>query len=91
MRTISSTVMFHHPFSIPGIDGEQPPGRYAVSSDEEELNGMDSIGWRRTATFIRLPAIGINSGFEQVHTINPFDLQQALTRDLLLSSSASQR
>ncbi|MBL8788913.1 MAG: hypothetical protein JNM45_00350 [Rhizobiales bacterium] len=91
MRTISSTVMFNHPFSIPGIDGEQPPGRYAVSSDEEELNGMESIGWRRTGTFIRLPAIGINSGIEQVHTINPFDLQQALTRDLLLSTSTSLR
>lgn len=78
--------MFNHSFKIAGIDGEQPPGRYAVSSDEEEIGGMESIGWRRTGTFIRLPAIGVNSGFEQVHTISPFDLQQALARDLLLES-----
>ncbi len=87
MRTINSTVVFHHPFSIAGLDGVQPPGRYAVSSDEEEIGGLNSTGWRRTGTSIRLPSVDVNSGFEQVHTINPFDLEQALTRDLLLVSA----
>ncbi len=47
MRTKNSTVMFHHPFSLSGLTGEQPAGRYAISTDEEEIIGMNSMGWRR--------------------------------------------
>lgn len=86
MRTTRTTVVFHHPFSLAGLDGLQPSGRYAVSTDEEEISGMNSTGWRRVETSIRTPAIDANAGMEQVHVINPFDLDQALTRDLLLSS-----
>jgi hypothetical protein len=82
MRTLRRTVVFDHPFSIPGIDGEQPPGRYAVSTDEEEIGGISSTGWRRIETAIRLPAIDVNTGFEQVNIINPIDLEEALARDL---------
>lgn len=86
MRTTNMTIVFHHPFRLAGLDGEQPAGRYAVSTDEEEIIGLTSIGWRRTETSIRTPAVDSNTGMEQVHIVNPFGLEQALTRDLLLSS-----
>jgi hypothetical protein len=88
MRTLRRTVTFDHPFSIPGIDGEQPPGTYAISSDEEEVGGVLYEGWRRVETAIRLPAIGVNTGFEQVHIINPTDLEEALKKDARRSNSA---
>lgn len=87
MRTTNMTIVFHHPFKLAGLEGEQPAGRYAVSTDEEEIIGLTSIGWRRTETSIRTPAVDRNTGMEQVHIVNPFDLEQALTRDLLLSSA----
>jgi hypothetical protein len=87
MRTLRKIVVFDHPFSIPGIDGEQPPGRYAVSTDEEDIGGLSFNGWRRTETAIRLPAIDLNTGFEQVNVINPTDLDEALKRDAQFSGS----
>lgn len=86
MRTTNTTVMFHYPFYLKGLDHQQPPGRYAVSSDEEEIVGLNSMGWRRVETSIRLPALDRPTGIEQVHIINPFDLDSALTRDLLMSA-----
>jgi hypothetical protein len=91
MRTINTTVKFHNAFSLSGLDGVQPPGRYAVSADEEEIIGLNSIGWRRTGTSIRLPAIDVDSGMQQVHMVSPVDLEHALTRDLLLSSKTGER
>lgn len=89
MRTINMTVVFHHPFSLSGLEGEQPAGRYAVKADEEEIVGMDSIGWRRVETTITIPSMDVSSGREQAHVVNPFYLEQALTRDLLISSRSS--
>ena len=81
MRTTRRTVTFDHPFTLPGIDGEQPPGSYIVATDEEEIPGLSFTSWRRIETSLRLPAVGRNSGLEQVNTINPRDLEAALTRD----------
>ena len=56
-RTTHTTVRFTAPFSLSGVDEIQPPGDYAIAEDEELIDGLSWLAYRRVATFIHLPAI----------------------------------
>lgn len=81
MRSTRDIITFDHPFILAGLDGPQPSGSYMVITEEEEIPGLSFIAWRRVATQIYLPAIGMASGKEQVVTIDPQDLMKARKRD----------
>jgi hypothetical protein len=81
MRSTRDTITFEHPFTLGGLDGVQPPGTYMVSTEEEEIPGLSFLAWRRVSSHIHLPAIGIESGQEQVNSIDPLDLVKAQARD----------
>jgi len=77
MRTTRSTVAFSHPFRLIGVDGIQPAGRYAVDTDEEMIDSLNLVAWRRTATLLYVPT----RGGTQTYTVDAADLAAALTRD----------
>lgn len=81
MRSSRDMVTFHHPFILPGLDSEQPAGTYMVLTEEEEIPGLSFMAWRRGATQIYLPAIGLEIGQEQVVTIDSRELGAARNRD----------
>ena len=81
MRSSCKAVIFQHPFNFVGLDGTQPAGTYVVVTDEEEIPGLSFVSWRRVGTSLRLPAVGRNTGLEQVITVNPQDLAEALEKD----------
>lgn len=81
MRSSRDMITFHHPFTMPGLDAEQPAGTYMVLTEEEEIPGLSFLAWRRIATQIYLPAIGLERGQEQVVTIDPKELAEARKRD----------
>lgn len=81
MRSTSKVVTFRHPFKFTGLDGTQPAGSYVVVTDEEPISGLSFDGWRRVETSMRIPAVGRNTGLEQVNIINPQDLAAALAED----------
>lgn len=81
MRTSRKVVTFDRPFELDGLDGQQPAGSYLVVTDEEPIANILFDAWRRVATTIRIPALGINSGIEQVVAINPENLAAALAKD----------
>lgn len=81
MRSSRDMVTFHHPFTLPGLDAEQPAGTYMVLTEEEEIPGLSFLAWRRVATQIYLPAMGHETGQEQVVTIDPKGLAEARKRD----------
>jgi hypothetical protein len=81
MRSSRRAITFLHPFNFAGLDGTQPAGTYIVVTEEEQITGISFEGWRRTETSLRLPAIGRDTGVEQVIVINPQDLAEALARD----------
>lgn len=74
MRSSRDMVTFHHPFTLRGLDAEQPAGTYMVITEDEEIPGLTFLAWRRVATQIYLPAIGLEQGQQQVVTIDPKDL-----------------
>lgn len=81
MRSSRDMVTFHHPFTLPGLENEQPAGTYMLLTEEEEIPGLSFIAWRRVATQIYLPAMGHKVGREQVVTIDSKALSDARKRD----------
>ncbi len=76
-RTNRKTVTFTQPFKLSGIEGELPPGSYIVETDEELIDDLSFVAWRRVATMIHLRSAGVS----QVHLIDPVDLDASLLRD----------
>ncbi len=55
MRTTRENVTFDHPFSLDPVDGMQPAGTYTVEIDEDLIEGLSFLAYRRVATTIYLP------------------------------------
>jgi hypothetical protein len=55
LRTTSKTVTFARPFSLDGLDETQPAGSYTVQTDEEPIEGLSFLAFRRVATVIFSP------------------------------------
>jgi hypothetical protein len=69
------------------MDSPFPPGVYEVEVDQEPLDTMSSLHYRRTATRIRLPAPGLL----QLLTIDQKHLDAALAADSSDSPAAPKR
>jgi hypothetical protein len=83
-RTTRTTMTFRHPFAVPGLDGLQPAGTYAVETEEELVHGLSFDAYQRKSTFLFLPAIGATGVFEMVN-VNPDELRQAGVRDAAIA------
>ena len=80
-RTTQTVVRFSSAFLLPGFDAPQPAGEYRVDQDEESIDGLSRLAWRRLAVFIHLPAIALQVPTQQMVPINPADLDAALEKD----------
>jgi hypothetical protein len=80
-RTIQSVARFSSPFVLPGFDTPQPAGDYRVDRDEDLLEGVSWLAWRRVNTFIHLPAISAKRSTQQMVQIDQADLDAALAKD----------
>ena len=82
VRTTTKSVTFRHPFFLKGADGVQPPGTYAVDTDEEQMPGLSFPAYRRISTTIVLSVPYGGGAVRQVITIDPEDLEAAQLKDL---------
>ncbi|GLS29374.1 hypothetical protein SAMN04488498_13831 [Mesorhizobium albiziae] len=80
-RTTHSVVHFSAPFSLTGVDDIQPPGDYAIEEDEEQIDGISWLAYRRVAMFIHLPSVASNSRTTQLIAIDYADLEAAQQQD----------
>ena len=80
-RTTRTVVCFSSTFGLPDVDGPQPAGSYRVDHDEELIESLSRLAWRRVASFIYLPGIGRRGTTHQMVPINPIDLDGALEKD----------
>jgi hypothetical protein len=76
-RTTTATVTFTQPFNFDSIDGILPPGRYEVDTDEELIEDLTFLAWRRVATTLRIQ----RHGATQVYPIDPVELEANLLHD----------
>jgi hypothetical protein len=79
IRTTRTTVTFKHPFALRGYDGVLPAGDYRVLTDEELIDGLSYLAYRRVATLIFPLAVLPDS--PGMFAIEPEDLAAAQERD----------
>ena len=85
LRTTSKVVTFERPFSLPGFDRAQPSGAYTVQTEEEPIEGLFFLAYRRVATVIFLPLHPGQSGSVQAICVAPEELEAAQARDVSAS------
>jgi hypothetical protein len=79
-RSTTTSVNFRHRFALTGLDRPAPPGTYRVDIEEEPIDGLSFLAYRRLATFIRIPLAGSNGTIQDL-LVDPKELERALERD----------
>lgn len=81
VRTTRTTISFSQPFKLKDLDDTQPPGDYLLDTDEELLEGLSRLVYRRVATLLHLPSMSRPQGRTEVVSVSPAELDAALERD----------
>ena len=76
-RTTRKNVTFRQSFILSGPIGIQPAGIYEVETDEESIDRLSFLAYRRVATSMHVQRDGVT----QVFRIDPVELDAALMRD----------
>ena len=87
-RTSRKIVTFTRPFSLGGIDEVLPAGSYTVDTDEELIEGLSFLSYRRISTVILLPSLSRRSSFVEAIDIDPADLEAAQRKDTAADGSS---
>ena len=69
------------PVRSKGQPSNFPAGTYHVDIEEEQIEGLSFLAYRRLATFIRVPVAGHGAGSSESLLVDPKELEQALARD----------
>jgi hypothetical protein len=79
-RVRASTVTFGRPFFLQKINRELPAGPYAIETDEESLEDISTLAFRRVGIRLFVPRIAGRSD-EEMWTIRPQDFDFVLAND----------
>lgn len=80
-RTTRTTLTFAEPFTLRGVDGVQPAGEYVVILDDELIDSMSVVAYRRVATTLCLPSLTTPQTFTQLIAVSQTDLDVAVLKD----------
>lgn len=80
-RTTRTTLSFAAPFKLRGVDGVQPAGDYVVVADDELIDSVSRIAYRRVATMLCLPSLASPQSFSQLVAVTQTDLDVAILKD----------
>jgi hypothetical protein len=81
IRTTRSTVSFSNPFTLRNLEGLQPAGEYVVLADDELIEGLLRVAYRRLVTLFQTPAISFPPRKTESFSISQTDLDAALMKD----------
>lgn len=85
IRTTKKTVTFARSFTLDPLDEVLKPGNYHVETDEELLEGLSFLAYRRLFTLVHLPATVDHPGLTRTVSIDPNELDAALNRDAFVA------
>jgi hypothetical protein len=81
IRTDRTTVSFMNPFSLKELEGVQPAGDYLVETDNEVIEGLSRLAYRRIATLLTIPRISASQRLSERVSVDQTDLDAALMKD----------
>ncbi len=80
-RTRQETVRFNRSFFVPGLEEMLPAGEYCVEVDEELLEGVSFVAYRRVLVMLQLPPSLSRPGRRETLAMDPSELDAALAFD----------
>jgi hypothetical protein len=81
MRTTETLLTFQRPFALDGAERIYPAGAYRVVTDEELIDGLSFMAYRRVSTMMFVPGPGTGGGSIEMIVVQPADLEAAQLRD----------
>jgi hypothetical protein len=81
IRTTKTTMVFHDSFLMPYFDHALPAGTYEVVTEEEQLEGISFLAYRRLQTYIYRRSPPPKTGLAPTYVVDPNDLEEAFLRD----------
>src|ERR1700738_1063442 len=81
IRTTRTPVSFSQPFKLKELDDMQPAGDYLLDTDEELIEGLSRLAYRRVATLLHLPSTSRPPGRTEVLSVSPAERDAALEKD----------
>ncbi|SDR87995.1 hypothetical protein [Bradyrhizobium canariense] len=81
IRTTRTTASFSSPFTLQDLEGVQPAGEYVVLIDDELIEGLSRVAYRRLVTLFQTPAISASQRQTQSFSISQTNLDAALMKD----------
>jgi len=81
IRTTRSTVSFSSPFTLRNLEGVQPAGENVVLADDELIEGLSRVAYRRLVTLFQTPAISAPQRRTESFSISQTDLDAAQMKD----------
>jgi hypothetical protein len=82
LRVISRIVRFRSDFLLSGVGSPLPPGEYQIDDDEEIIEGLSWLAYRRVSTFIRVPSLSYPDQRKvQYVPVDPAELRAAEEAD----------
>lgn len=80
-RTTASDITFAHPFVLTSLAQPLEAGTYRLFTEEERIEELSFIAYRRTSSRLEIPAISVRTAVRQSIQVDPIELEAALARD----------
>ena len=80
-RTQHRTIHFNAPALLDGLEYPLEPGDYEVNEDEELIEGISWLAYRRVATFITIPPTSANGNVSRMLPVDADAIEELLRRD----------
>lgn len=80
-RTSEMTVTFRHPFMMDAFDKPQPAGTYRLVIEEETIEGVSFLAYRRKSTMLHIPAATGSTSLGEIYFVTAAELAAALEED----------
>jgi hypothetical protein len=81
VRTARTTVSVWQPFELLDLDDIQPAGDYLLDKDEELVQSLSRLAYRRLATLLHLPSTSRPQGRAGLLSASRAELDAALEKD----------
>ncbi len=78
-RSNQSAVTLTKPFRLRALDEMVPAGTYTVETEEEQVDGLSVVAYRRVSSVVLVP--GSHPGEVQVVPVEPSELEAILLED----------
>ena len=80
-RTTTSEITFAHPFALSSLVVPLQAGTYRLVVDEELIEGISYVAYRRVAAHLEIPAISVEAGTRQFLQVSADEIASALRND----------